>query len=281
MELALHQVTALDVDPLTLVDLAADNGCTKVCVFTNAPALPTDDGGVDLGFPLVTEALLPVLKDKLAQRNVSVGNIEFFPIDIDPPLEDYRRGIEIGKALGAVRAVAHMFDSDLERGSASLRRFADMVAEYDMEVGLEFMPLSPACATINRAAEYIRASGAINVRIGVDALHLERSGGSPADIIATDPALIGYSQLCDGPLGVATDYLAEALDRQVPGTANFPLVAMIKALPAGTEFDVETPLSSMAIAGVSPDQRVRLAVAGARAVLAEASGKATEVSPAA
>jgi sugar phosphate isomerase/epimerase len=178
----------------------------------------------------------------------------------------------IGKALGAVRAVAHIFDFDLERGSANLRRFADMATEYGMEVGLEFMPLSPACATIGQAAYYIRASGATNVRIGIDALHLERSGGTPADIKAMDPALIAYSQLCDGPLGRATDYLDEALDRKIPGTASFPLVAMIEALPPGTDFDIETPLSSMANAGISPGERVRLAVAGARAVMAEAAG---------
>lgn len=269
MELALHHVTALDVDPLTLVDLAADNGCAKVCIFTNAPAMPTDDGAVDLGFPLVTPALLPAFKAKLAERGVTVGNVEFFPLDSDPPLEQYRQGLAIGGEIGAVRAVVHMFDPDLERGAESLARFAAMAAEYGLEVGLEFMPLSPACATIGRAADYIRASGAGNVRIGVDALHLERSGGSPADVAATDAGLIGYAQLCDGPAGVKSDYLDEALDRKVPGTAEFPLAAMIRALPGHTDFDVETPLLSLAAAGVPAAERVRMAIAGARATLSE------------
>lgn len=267
MDIALHQVTALDIGPLELVDLAADNGCAKVCVFTNAPALPTEDGGVDLGFPMVTRILLPVFKAKIAERGLTVGNIEFFPLDIDPPFEQYREGLAIGSELAAVRAVVHMFDPDLNRGARSLARFAAMAAEYGLDVGLEFMPLSPACPTLERAADYIRASGAGNVRIGVDALHLARSGGSPADIAAINPSMIGYSQLCDGPLGIKSDYLEEALDRKVPGTADFPLVELIKALPLHTDFDIETPLFSLANAGVSAAERVRQAVEGARRVM--------------
>ncbi|SCW33834.1 Sugar phosphate isomerase/epimerase [Sphingobium faniae] len=269
MDIALHQVTALDIGPLELVDMAADNGCARVCIFTNAPALPTEDGGVDLGFPMVTRTLLPAFQAKLAERGLAVGNIEFFPLDIDPPFEQYREGLAIGGELGAVRAVVHMFDPDLDRGAASLARFAAMAAEYGLDVGIEFMPLSPACPTAGRAADYIRASGDGNVRIGVDALHLARSGGSPADIAAMDPSMIGYCQLCDGPLGVKSDYLAEALDRKVPGTGDFPLVEMIRVLPLHTDFDIETPLLGLANAGVSAVERVRKAVEGARRVMQE------------
>lgn len=271
MDIALHHVTALDVDPLALVDLAADNGCTKVCVFTNAPAMPTGDGGVDLGFPLVTEEMIPAFLDRLALRDVKVGNVEFFPIDADPPFEKYRRGLAVGQAIGAVRAVVHMFDPELDRAAGNLARFAAMAAGHGLEVGLEFMPLSPACATLERAIAYIRASGAGNVRIGVDALHLERSGGSPADVAAVDPALIGYSQICDGPRGIGTDYLDEALDRKVAGTGAFPLVEMVRALPSHTDFDVETPLHSLASSGIPAAERVRMAVDGAVRILAAAA----------
>ena len=37
-----------------------------------------------------------------------------------------------------------------------------------------------------------------NLAIGIDILHLVRSGGSPADVAALDRGLIGYAQLCDG-----------------------------------------------------------------------------------
>ena len=68
----------MDVDPLTLVDLAADNGCDGVCVFVNTPLLPSKDGQIDLGFPLVTSELVPAFKQRLAERNIGVGNVESF-----------------------------------------------------------------------------------------------------------------------------------------------------------------------------------------------------------
>jgi sugar phosphate isomerase/epimerase len=269
MELALHHVSVLDVDPLTLVDLAADSGCALVCVFTYTPLLPSEDGEIDLGFPLVTDALLPAMLKKLADRDIGVGNIEMFPITETLDLEKYRHGLGIGQALGAKRLVTHIHDPVFDRAAENLAKLGELAKEYGLVPCLEFTPLFPACASIEDAVKIIRASGSDNVKIGVDALHLERSGGTPADVAAVDPSLIGYAQICDGPLGLGSGYFDEALDRLVAGTGQFPLRELARVLPAHTAYDVETPLKKLADQGVPASERVRMAVEGARWMLAE------------
>ena len=268
MELALHQVSMMDVDPLTLIDLAADTGCTGVCYFVNTPLLPSGEDTIDLGFPLVTEAMLPEVLAKLSDRGIKVRNIEFFPVTENLNLKDYRPGLEIGRKLDATMIVTHIHDADFARAAANLGRLGALAAEYGLGVALEFTPLFPACATIEDAVRIITASGSGNVRIGVDALHLERGGGSPADVAAVDPALIGYAQICDGPLGRGEGYFDEALDRQIAGTGQFPLRELASILPPHTQYDVETPLPRHAARGVSAAERAQLAVDGARWMLA-------------
>jgi len=267
MDLALHQVSVMDVDPFTLVNLAADAGCDAVCVFTNTPLLPSAEGKIDLGFPMVTKAMVPEFNALLKARNIMVGNVEFFPITPDLDLESYREGMEIGQAIGAARLVTHIQDSNFDRAAKNLKKLGDMARQYGITCALEFTPLFPDCATLQSAVDIIKASGSDNVRIGVDALHLERSGGSPADVAAIDPQLIGYAQICDGPLGLGENYFDEALNRKVAGTGQFPLTDLIKVLPAHTAYDVETPLRDLADAGVPAVERVRMAVEGARRLL--------------
>lgn len=268
MNIALHQVSVMDVDPLTLVDLAADAGCDGICVFAHTPLLPSGDGEIDLGFPLVTSEMVPALKQRLRERNVRVGNVEFFPVTEDLNLDDYRAGLRIGQDIGAARIVTHIHDPQFDRAAGNLFALGAVAAEYGLVVCLEFTPLFPACPSIGEAVRIIKASGSDNVRIGVDALHLERSGGTPEDVAAVDPALIGYSQICDGPRGRGEGYFDEALDRLVAGTGEFPLRELARALPAHTAYDIETPLAKLADQGISAAERVKLAVDGARWMLA-------------
>jgi len=63
---------------------------------------------------------------------------------------------------------------------------------------LEFLPYSQ----IRSLAEAVAMLGDVspaNAGVLVDALHLSRSGGSPADLAQYDPALFSYMHLCDAP----------------------------------------------------------------------------------
>ncbi len=104
----------------------------------------------------------------------------------------------------------------------------------------------------------------------VDALHLSRSGGSPADLAQYDPALFSYMHLCDapaippGPDGVRP----EAREgRLYPGEGGLWLADFIRAFPRDTPIAIEAP--SARRAGLPPAERASLAAAGTRQLLRE------------
>ena len=70
------------------------------------------------------------------------------------------------------------------------------------------------------------SSAALAVRLGRNALHLQRSGGTPADVSAVAPERLHYVQLCDGPfqpiLPDSTVALTEARTGQMRGSETRP-----------------------------------------------------------
>jgi sugar phosphate isomerase/epimerase len=238
----LHQITVNDQGPAGLVEIAARLGCTDVCLFTHIPeaALPGDDAPTL--FPVVGKANLALLQAALRDHDIMVGNIEFFPVRADGEIEIYREAFAMGAAIGAARAVTHIHDSNDGRAVDTLGRLCDLAAEYDLRLGLEFMGLTPDCASIQRGIWFVEQVGRRNIGIGVDALHLIRTGGTPRDVLAAAPEVFTYAQICDAPgLGVTNDYLHEALERSMPGDGDFPLEDFVAALPADIAIDVEVP----------------------------------------
>jgi sugar phosphate isomerase/epimerase len=105
----------------------------------------------------------------------------------------------------------------------------------------------------------------------VDALHLRRSGGSPADLAALPPERLPYGQLCDAPLEpVWPDEqvaIAESRGgRLLPGDGELPLRELIDVLPPGSALSVEAPVA--ALADRSPAERASRAFAAATRLLA-------------
>jgi len=272
--LALHQTTVLQCSPLELVAIAAELCCDAVCVFVqtqdhSGPGRPV--------FPRVTHAMLPALRARLRDTGVTVTNLEYFPLTADVSPEDYRPALELGAELGGRRAVVHLHDADDQRGTDKLARFAGLAAEYGLEAGLEFVGLSAGCPSLARAVQLVERIGLPNLGIGVDPLHLQRTGAVPQDLAGLRRGLLGYAQLCDGPALAdprqALDparYLAEVFDRLVPGEGTFPLTELVQVLPADLPIDVEVPALRLADAGISRMEHARLAVMGARRVLAAA-----------
>ncbi|NBC37408.1 TIM barrel protein [Novosphingobium sp. FSY-8] len=269
MKLGLHQITANELAPVDLVKLAAQVGCEEVCLFTHIPAaaLPGDDAPTL--FPVVTRADVDELKSVLAAKGVGVGNVEFFPVTAGLDIDIYREGFEVAAAIGAQRAVTHIHDGNDARAVDTLGRLGSLAAEHGLRLGLEFMGLTPACASIERAAWFVEQVGTRVAGIGADALHLVRTGGTPADVARIAPELFTYAQICDATgLQVTGDYLHEALERKLPGDGDFPLAAFVAALPTTVAVDVEVPSASRIAACISPAGHAREAVARSRQLLA-------------
>jgi sugar phosphate isomerase/epimerase len=100
----------------------------------------------------------------------------------------------------------------------------------------------------------------------VDALHLARSGGTPADVaalVARTPGRFPVVHLCDAPAVPRSDSpeaLAEESreDRLLPGDGELPLLRLLAAT-AGSRAFVEAPVR--ASSGVAFAERARRAAA--------------------
>jgi hypothetical protein len=94
----------------------------------------------------------------------------------------------------------------------------------------------------------------------VDALHLSRSGGSPADLEILDPAWLSYCQICDAraarPTEVAELRNEARTGRLYPGQGTLPLTDLLDALPEGIPLGVEAPCAEYA--DRSPIERGKL-----------------------
>lgn len=266
--LALHHLTVREVSAPRLIEIAASLGCPDVCVFTHAPRIPIP-GATFTRYPLVSNENLKDVLAAMDAHGVGIGNIEFFPVTEHPDLGDYRPSFEIGAAIGARRAVTHIHDSEPMRAVDTLGRLCDVAAEYGLKLGLEFMGLTPACASIGQALNYVIQVGRDNIGVALDALHLVRTGGTAEDVAAIPPHHFCYAQICDGfGMEVTGDYRGEGQDRQAPGDGDWPLQAIFSALPAATPVDVEIPSTTRVGQGIDPEVRARDAVTKSRALMA-------------
>jgi sugar phosphate isomerase/epimerase len=259
--LSLHHLTVLDASPLELIDIAAATGCDQVCVFVHSTA----PGGM---FPVVGADDVEAVKARLAANRVEVYNLEYYPITPDVDVAAYGPTLDVGARLGARRATAHIHDPVEERALETFSRFCRLAARHDLNVGLEFTSFA-LIRSLGAAVDFIGKANQPNAGVAVDALHLMRNGAELPLLAAIDPRLIGYMQICDGPLTVAPeDMISEAIEnRAIPGQGQFPLAAFVACAPAGVTIDVEVPQHRARDAGVCALDRARRAVDAARALI--------------
>src|SRR3546814_3711887 len=100
--LSLHHLTALDATPAELATIAGRLECQHITLFTHVPEQAR------AMFPCVMPDDVPALSDALASANVSVCNLEVFPLDQDGGLGRFAEGLKTGAALGAPRATVHI-----------------------------------------------------------------------------------------------------------------------------------------------------------------------------
>lgn len=257
--LGVHHLTAIETDPLSFVRIVGESGCREVSLFVRQP-------GPRSSFPLADRDNRAALAAALGDNGVRLANIESFLMTPATDVAAFEPELELGAELGARGAGVQIFDDDESRVGANLAALCDMASRLGVRVAVEFMPFTPAWKTLPAMAELIARLAHPNLAIGVDALHLVRSGGSPEEITQLPPGVVGYAQLCDGAdLTVTADYAGEAVgNRLAPGAGVFPLAAFLQALPAGTPLELEVPQPP----DRPPAQRVRDVVSATRRLLA-------------
>jgi sugar phosphate isomerase/epimerase len=252
-DFSLSPLSALPVGPPELVDLAAEAGFRSIGIRLCSPMA----GGPE--WPLrVGSAELRQTLGRLSARGISVFDVEVLRLGAETDVEAYVAALDTAAALGAQRACVNVDDPDRLRTIDRFGRLCDLAAPYGLALDLEFMIWRPV-ARLAEAVAIVAAAGRRNGRVLVDALHLARSGGTPAAVAAVDPSLIGSVQLCDAPLAQPepTRIIEEArTGRLAPGEGELPLDALLDALPESTPIAVEVPLAR-SLPGATPLERAR------------------------
>lgn len=272
---ALSALTVLPCSPLELIDAAAEAG------FTHSGLRITQamEGDVDvLGDP----ALMARIATHLRDTGITPLDLELTRIGPETEPADAETLFAFGQTIGAgfvtITAEGNTPWSPDEE-SESLRRLdrlAALAERYSMRLSLEFMPYR-AITDIAHATRILRTVGSSAIGLCVDALHLQRSGGSPTDVAQLDPALLAVVQVCDAPItrreGLSLAREARS-DRLFPGDGELPLVALIAAVPPEVPLSIEVPLRDRA--GCTTRELARRAHASMSALVA-----ATDSPPAA
>ena len=193
--------------------------------------------------------------------NRGVGRKIIRPDDQTQP-QDHLPLMEAVAILGArrIKLVCDSLDHGRRRpaGAGSAR----LAQPLGLTLDLEYMIFS-GVRSFQAASRTVTSAGAPNLKVLVDALHWMRAGDTVADLRA-DPARLGYVQLCDGP--VAAPQTREALireartDRLAPGEGEFPLQALLAAMPQGCVASVEVPMPP----GRAPRDHARTLLEAAR-----------------
>jgi len=268
-QLGIGFLSVFGLPPVEFVDLAADLGCRYISTVVQGQPL------VPLGFPPFSLKDVALQRDLLAamnHRGVTISLGDGFLVLPGAEMRRFSADLDVLAELGVPWINAVSLDPDLSRTFDQFAALAELAAQRNIQTAVEPVPgltvgdLSTALA----ALEHVRRH---DFRLLIDTMHLVRSGSSAADLAAIDPDHIGYAQLNDTTLQPRTDnYMEEAMyERMVPGEGELPLVDILSALPPDIVIELEIPRRSLALAGVSPIDRLRPCVDAARRLLSEVS----------
>jgi sugar phosphate isomerase/epimerase len=234
----LAHLTVIELAPPQVVETAADAGYAHL----GLRLAPASDG--ERQHPMIGDT--PMLRETLARlrdRGVAVHDVELVRLSGSSEVAGFEPLLATAAELGASRLLVAGDDADEERLADRFHALAQLAARYGVQLGLEFMPwrgirdLPSALRVVQRAG----VGGVI-----VDAIHLDRSGGTAADLAALPAAAWAWFQICDAPAqrpASQEELLFQARQARLPpGQGGLDLPGMLRALPPGCMVSIETPL---------------------------------------
>jgi sugar phosphate isomerase/epimerase len=267
--LSLCPLTVYPCSPLQQIDAALETGYDAAGLRL-IPVMPTD---VDV---MADAALRREIEKRLSATGLKVLDIEVVRMSPDLDLASLEPTLQYAGELGARSlAVTGMPKAEWrpEFEPATVRKFRELCAaamRHSIEPALEFMAFR-SIGSLEAAIRMRELVGHPNLRICIDALHFQRSGGAPALLKSADPNMLSCFQICDAPAQAPDDLPGEArFGRLLPGEGGLPLREMLAALPANLPIAVEVPDASRSDHSVL--ERARRAALRTREVL-KASGR--------
>jgi sugar phosphate isomerase/epimerase len=237
-QLCLAHLSLIELSPPEMVTAAAAGGFDLVSLRL-APAAAGEPQRPMIGdTPMMRETLA-----RLRSLGVAVHDVELVRLNADTDVSAYEPFMEAASRLGA-RQVLVAGDGD-DEGSIADRfsALAQLGKRYGLRMGLEFMPWR-GIRNLQSAARVVEA--AASGGIVVDAIHLDRSGGSAADLASLRPEQWAFFQICDAPAqqpATEEELLFQARRaRLAPGHGGLDLTGMLRALPRDLVISIEVPL---------------------------------------
>jgi sugar phosphate isomerase/epimerase len=234
--LGLAHLSAIDLTPHELIDLAYETGCASVALRLHSAAPGTPVYPIGPG-----SAALSALRHHAESRKVAISEVELVPITEELEIAELGPLMEVASALGATGIIV---TGDIEDDAVLLERFrglCELAQAHGLLVHLEFMRWR-AVGMLEAATRLVRMSGRPNARVLIDLLHLVRSGGSAADLTALPPDMVSLVQICDARAELEGDIIAEArTGRLMPYSGALPIDALLAALGPGARWAIELP----------------------------------------
>lgn len=265
---SLDHLTVFELTPPELVGTAALAGFSYVGVRLQ-PAAPGEKQHPMIGdTPMLRETL-----SRMADTGVKVLDAGVFRLRKGMDI----LGLEPVFATAAKLGAAHLVVNGDEPDEAVLAElFADLCdlgRRYTLIVNLEATPWT-GVRTLTQAARIVGKAGRTNGCVLVDPIHVDRAGGSAAEIASLPPAIIAYAQICDAhgprPKDFDTMIFQARNERAFPGEGNLDLAGMLRALPPGIPLSLECPTNRLArtLPAVERARRGRAAVESLLATIA-------------
>jgi sugar phosphate isomerase/epimerase len=206
----------------------------------------------------------------LADTGVTIDLVDALVLTPDFSLTLAETVMDVFGELGARVFNVVQVDRDEGRGNENMAALCELAIPRGMIMAAEFSALGGPVSSLAKAVEMATSGKYPGLKVLIDSLHLARAGETPEDIAAIDPALIGASQICDGPLawpGLKEYYYEALFERGIPGQGELPLRRFLDVIPENVIVSPEVPLKSLRDQGVPIRDCARRAVEGTRRLM--------------
>jgi len=258
---SLAALTVLELSPPDMVEAAARAGYSHV----GLRLVPATEQ--ELHFPLVADADLR----QQTQARIKVLDLEILRLKPETCVADFEPILAVGAELGGTELLVAGNDPDEARLTERFAALCDLAAGYGIHPHLEFMPWTDV-RDLRQAMRVVANADRANGCVLVDAFHFNRSGSSLDDLAQLAPQRMRYAQLCDvaGPVPADMDEILRQArnERRFPGEGDADLVGLLRGLPPIVPLSLEIPTRQLLEQGISGEQRARMALEKAMAVLA-------------
>lgn len=235
-----------------------------------AAAAGFEMAGVYIDLATWTNATTKAVRRAFAETGVAPLEAEVIRLG-DTIGEDERRLIAIAAEIGLPHLIVVAMDADRLRTADLLAELGVLGAAAGVRPILEFGAFT-AVPTVDAAIDAVcRAEGRVDIL--ADPIHLERGGGTAADVRRLAASLMPFAQICDAGPPPADLSPAGLLDearhhRRDIGAGVLALDAFYHALPAGIPLSNEVRSRAMARRYPDPFDRAKALAGTMRAWLA-------------